>query len=211
MRIKRMSTNNYKKGFTLVEMLVASAIFVVVMVAAVGALVTIINADNKAQSIKTVIDNVTSAVDDMARDIRSGTNYGCLYPPNPGGNNSNSQWDTNPSDCAGGSNAVEYSPNGNANETIYYQFTTNPAPGSGGGNIQEECPTQNCPNIPNTWQSITAPISVTNITNMTFYVTPGDATDQPRVLITATGLIPSKNGASTEFDLQTTASQRSRN
>ena len=210
MRIKRMSTNNYKKGFTLVEMLVASAIFVVVMVAVVGALVTTINADNKAQSIKTVIDNVTSAVDDMARDIRSGTNYGCLYPPYPGGNNSNSQWDTNPSDCAGGAmrwNTVQM-------EMRMKQYIIN-SPLIPHRDREEETYRKNARRrIVQTYQILgrnTAPISVTNITNMTFYVTPGDATDQPRVLITATGLIPSKNGASTEFDLQTTASQRSRN
>jgi hypothetical protein len=67
------------------------------------------------------------------------------------------------------------------------------------------------------WQSITAPTSTVNITNMTFYVLgTASSTDpiianrtQPRVIITIEGDVMSKEGKSS-FMLQTSASERSR-
>ena len=65
------------EGFTLVEMLVAIAVFMSVMVVAIGALMSIINANKKNQAIKSVVDNVTFALDSISRDMRSGINYKC--------------------------------------------------------------------------------------------------------------------------------------
>ncbi len=198
------SNKNYKKGFTLVEMLVASAIFTVFMVVAVGALLSIINANDKAQAIKTVIDNVTFTVDDIARNIRSGTNYSCynnttqISQNNTGGN------------CTGNEgNEISFYANGDSANNVYYRFAPNQYLSSGVGNILEICQGDHC-TIPNAWQSLTAPTSTVNITNMTFTIYGNGSTQQPRVLIDATGLIPVKNGTSTEFDIQTTASQRYR-
>lgn len=47
-----------QKGFTLVEMIVAIFVFSVVMVISTGALVSIIGANRKAQSVKSVMNNV---------------------------------------------------------------------------------------------------------------------------------------------------------
>jgi prepilin-type N-terminal cleavage/methylation domain-containing protein len=199
-----MTQKNYKKGFTLVEMLVASAIFTVFMVVAVGALMSIISANDRAQAIKTVIDNVTFAVDDMARNIRSGTNYQSCNDTTQIGLN---QTGTNCSSNQG--NELSYFDNGDPQDSIYYRFASNQYLSSGQGNILEICNGSDC-TIPKTWQSLTAPTSTVNISNMTFYVFNGSGV-QPRVLMTVTGFIPNKNGASTEFDIQTTASQRERN
>lgn len=70
-----------KKGFTIVEMIVAVGIFAVVMVLAVGALLTIVAANKTAQAMKVVMNNVNYAVEDMVRTIRSGSNYSCDVSP----------------------------------------------------------------------------------------------------------------------------------
>lgn len=70
-----MSILEYRKGFTLVEMLVAVALFLVVMVVALGALLSMSQANRKAQSIKAVVNNLNSSLESMTRNIRTGRSY----------------------------------------------------------------------------------------------------------------------------------------
>ena len=65
------------KGFTLIEVMVSISIFTVVMVVALGAILSIVNANRKAQSLHTVINNVNLAVETMTRDLRTGYGYKC--------------------------------------------------------------------------------------------------------------------------------------
>lgn len=69
-----------QKGFTLVEMLVAVAIFSVVMIIAVGSLVSIIDANRKARTQKTVLNNLNATLETMSRNIREGNNYMIVSP-----------------------------------------------------------------------------------------------------------------------------------
>ena len=64
-----------KKGFTLVEMLVAVAIFSLVMVMASTMLLSIVAANVKAQSLQATLGNLNDALDSMSRAIRTGTGY----------------------------------------------------------------------------------------------------------------------------------------
>ena len=64
-------------GFTLVEMIVALAIFSVVAVVAVGALVKVVNANRKAQIVQSSVSNIGFVLESMVREIRTGTNYDC--------------------------------------------------------------------------------------------------------------------------------------
>jgi prepilin-type N-terminal cleavage/methylation domain-containing protein len=66
-----------QQGFTLIEMLVSVAIFTVVMVIALGALLSMSEADRKAETLKTVINNLNFALDSMSRSIRTGSSYDC--------------------------------------------------------------------------------------------------------------------------------------
>jgi len=63
------------KGFTLIEVIVSVAIFSIVMVIAIGAVLSAVNANRKAQSINVVVNNLNLAVESMVRDIRTGSNY----------------------------------------------------------------------------------------------------------------------------------------
>ena len=70
-------STNMKQGFTLVEMIVAIFIFSVVMVIATGSLVSILEANRKAQAVKSVMNNLTFSLESMTRTIRVGTDYDC--------------------------------------------------------------------------------------------------------------------------------------
>jgi len=179
-------------------MLVSIAIFMSVMVVAAGSLVTIIHEDQKAQAVKTVIDNVTVAIDSMARNIRQATagSLQCFA----GGVR------TTGSACSATSTqSIQFGLNGN---TLIYQFVSNPT--SGMGNIQKICTTSGCGSLQNVTQSITAPTSTIAIKNLNFYLFgTGDTTKQPRVLIMVDGIAYTL-GTSTEFTIQTTASMRAR-
>lgn len=75
-----MIFKNRQHGFTLVEIIVSMAIFIVVAVVALGALLKIIDANKKSESIKSLVTNLNFALDSMARDIRVGSHYICADP-----------------------------------------------------------------------------------------------------------------------------------
>ncbi len=66
-----------KAGFTLIEMIVASSIFIIAMLIIIGALISLDDASRKARSLRLVTDNLSAAIDSMSRDIRMGSNYHC--------------------------------------------------------------------------------------------------------------------------------------
>ncbi|HAO65030.1 TPA: hypothetical protein DCQ44_03570 [Candidatus Taylorbacteria bacterium] len=67
------------KGFTLIEMLVAVFVFSIIMVIATGAIFSVISANKTSQALKSVMDNLNSALDTMSRNIRYGTTYDCGF------------------------------------------------------------------------------------------------------------------------------------
>src|ERR1035437_4413090 len=64
-------------GFTLIEMLVSIAIFMVVAVIAVAALLKIVDANRKSQTLQDAINNINFAMDSITREIRVGSTYDC--------------------------------------------------------------------------------------------------------------------------------------
>lgn len=68
---------NTQRGFTLVEMMVAVALFAVVMTISVGALLALVDANRKAQALQSVMNNLNVALDGMVRNIRMGVAYHC--------------------------------------------------------------------------------------------------------------------------------------
>ncbi len=62
-------------GFTLIEVLVSLAIFTIVVLMSTSALLSLLDVDKKAQSMKSVMNNLNFALESMAREIRVGTNY----------------------------------------------------------------------------------------------------------------------------------------
>lgn len=196
-----------QKGFSLVEMLVAIGIFMSIMTIAISALISIIGANKKAQAIKSTIDSVTFSVEDISRDMRMGTDYKCSLDNI---NFSYSCLDSNGFNVGG--TAVRYINSSGHNIIYTFNGKTDPAKGVL-TKTDLDCGTSPCLAV-----DLISQDSNVNITNMTFYVIGADheldtnitTKTQPRVIITASGLISVKGSADTSFNLQTNISQRAR-
>jgi|SRR3989344_5029334 len=62
-------------GFTLIELLVSVGIFAIVMLMAVSSLLSLVDLDRKAQSMKSVMNNLNFAMESMSREIKVGTDF----------------------------------------------------------------------------------------------------------------------------------------
>jgi len=194
---------NNQKGFTLVEMLVAVALFGIVMLVAVGTLLSLVTASHKAQALQSVINNLNITIDSMSRNIRQGTNYHCGSSGDP----------RTTLDCPPpGADAFSFLPYSNGAvppPTTMYCFVG----GSGGGYIARLTDgSSSCDQTDLTFARLTAP--EVSITSMTFYVfgsTTGGGGDmnQPEVVmvIKGTARVGGTNIATT-FHIQTTDVQR---
>ncbi|MCI5108599.1 MAG: prepilin-type N-terminal cleavage/methylation domain-containing protein [Candidatus Pacebacteria bacterium] len=66
-----------KKGFTLVELMVSLTIFSMVVVIAIGALISMFNLNKGALGIASVMNDLNFTVESMTREIRFGQSYEC--------------------------------------------------------------------------------------------------------------------------------------
>ena len=178
-------------GFTLVEMIVAIALFAIVMVVCVGALLALVTANRKAQALQSVMNNLNIALDGMARSVRMGNDYdgsvGCANPS------------AGSHDCTEGSTMLEFQPFGDTSDPrwiYYFNSTTHRIERSTSGSISGAAP-------------ITAP--EVSIDEMLFYVvgTQRGDTVQPKVLIVIKGSAGMPGSSTrTTFHLQAAAVQR---
>jgi prepilin-type N-terminal cleavage/methylation domain-containing protein len=83
---KLLSIQHTKRGFTLVELLVALSLFAIAMLMATGATLIVLDANAKSQSSGAVMTNLNIALDAMSRDLRTGTNFEVDVPGDPDGN-----------------------------------------------------------------------------------------------------------------------------
>ena len=182
---------NTNKGFTLIEIMVATAIFMMIMLAAIGALVSTSQSAKKAKALRSAMDNVNYAMDNISRNLRLGSNYYC-----PGGSSILIPQATNPTaDCIGGAGSIAFIPSG---ETIVNQsFQLSSA-----GEIQK-CLSSRTPSC----IALTAPEVV--VSDLFFEVKGSSPTDsiQPSVFVRIKGVV-TINGEVTEFSLQNFISQR---
>ena len=64
-------------GFTLIEMMVALALFTIVITIASGSILALIGANARSQGEQNIMSTMTFALDSMTREIRTGTSYFC--------------------------------------------------------------------------------------------------------------------------------------
>lgn len=180
------------KGFTLLEMLVSISIFMVVMLVAASALLSIIDANGKAQSLKSAINNLNFALESMEKEIRVGTDYACGYS-------------TIASSCPNGETVITFKSSkdldGNSSIDDYATYRFNSS-----DNSIERCfnSLSSCA-LGSPFTRMTSPEA--KITDVKFYIPTVSAPQ--RVLITISGEAGSKEKTKTKFNLQTTVSQRS--
>lgn len=70
-------------GFTLIEVMVSLALFTIVVMISLSSLTAMVNANQKAQALKSVLNNLNFALENMERSIRVGRRYHCELDPDP--------------------------------------------------------------------------------------------------------------------------------
>lgn len=181
------------KGFTLVEMLVSVAIFSIVMVIALGSLLAMSESDRKAQTLKSVINNLNFSLDSMSRAIRTGTTYHCDIGQGSA---------TATRDCSG-TPAASMAFKAADGSTVSYCFAS-------GAILREVTPSSGTPDTSCAaagFAAITSPEVV--ISSLSFYII--GATDpniQPKVTILVSGAVQQSATQQTKFNLETSVTQR---
>lgn len=88
-----------KKGFTLIEIMVAISVFIIVMTISMASILSIFGANSSSEAQKAVFDNLSNSLESMAREIRFGSNYHCETDEGGGGNAGNLSQLSQPNDC----------------------------------------------------------------------------------------------------------------
>ena len=65
------------RGFTLIELMVATGLFAMIMLLSSGAYLMMISLNHQAQGIATGVNNLSFALETMTRGIRTGSKYTC--------------------------------------------------------------------------------------------------------------------------------------
>ena len=177
-------SSDKNRGFTLIELIVSIAVFSMVMLASMGAVLTVLNANRKSEALRAVMDNLSFTLDTMTRSVRFGSSYHCTASGNL----------SSPNDCpAGDSNLTVLDSDGN--QVTFYLSS---------GQIMR---------IVNNGTAFALTSPDVNIQAMTFWVL-GSATYsqgdllQPRVIVLIKGYVAGANMTDSSFILETTISQR---
>lgn len=172
-------------GFTLIEMMVALSIFTVVMTVALGSLLTLIDANKKAQALQTITTNLNYVIDDISRNARVGGQYRCAN------SNNLSNLDT-PKDCSDGKGLLAFL--STSGDRIVYRLSD--------GHIEKSA------NGGATFVQVTS--NEIDVLVLRFYVSGSSAGDseQPRVVISMSGTIGQGASYETDFNIQTSITER---
>ena len=73
--MKKRNLKNKKSGFTIIEMMIAIAIFLIVVMIGMGALLNDNAIHRKTQNTRSIMDNLSFIMEDMSRNIRTGSEY----------------------------------------------------------------------------------------------------------------------------------------
>ena len=187
--------NKYLAGFTLIELMIATTLFTIIMLMGVGSLIVSSNSSKAAQKLRIAVDNVNFAMESMTRELRMGTIYTCSTT-------SLSLTDSLlPSDCNDG-NIIAFKPQqvGSYPDRVAYKLSNR----SDGTNTLQRCESgSSSPCSPIVSEDV-------DIKTLKFFVKGSSLSDkiQPSARILITGSVKVKEEI-TSFSLQALASQRS--
>lgn len=73
LRIKKSKNT----GYTIIETMIAVALFIIIVMSGMGALLNANLLHQKSRDMRSIIDNLSFVMDDMSRNLRTGYNYRC--------------------------------------------------------------------------------------------------------------------------------------
>jgi len=199
-----MNSNNLQKNraFTLIELMIATSLFTIIMLMGVGSLVVSSNSAKSAGKLRVAVDNVNFAMESMTRELRTGSHYYCGGVMNDDfildcGDGTYSDIITfNPQFVEGGVSRIGYfrderKVNGESTDPKTYTLKR----------CESTADISSCPDIVS---------SNVNVETLKFFVkgTAYDDKIQPSVKILMSGYVKTKDGL-IPFTLQSMASQRS--
>jgi type II secretory pathway pseudopilin PulG len=211
MKTKRQKKKN---GFSLIEIVVSLGIFMAVVTIAMGAVLTLFDSNKRVQDLKSIINNLNVSLDSMTRELVVGSNYVCggITGSLPGPMDQITEC---PDDAgAGAGTTIVFC--SSDNQPIAYRYLGQGIDRRIGDleNTDTECQAGTSIEWLEEWIRITAP--EVKINDMKFYVSAPESPQsgvgdscfkQSRVLIKIDGEAGREN-RKTEFELQTTISQR---
>ncbi|MBP9765814.1 MAG: prepilin-type N-terminal cleavage/methylation domain-containing protein [Candidatus Pacebacteria bacterium] len=128
MNLKFYLKLNINKGFTLIELLVATSLFAIVAVGGLSVLLSSQTAYKRISNNRMAVDNINLVLDTLSREIKFGSNYGCI---NSNGNFlSSSNYNSFASSTIFGDsinnecNAVVFTPQGSNTQKVVYYLDT---------------------------------------------------------------------------------------
>jgi len=201
--IKRYKIKKFRRintGYTIIETMIAVSLFIIIVMAGMGALLNANLLHQKSQNMRSIMDSLSFMMEDMGRNLRTGYKYHCLT------GNDNLSNVTIPLSCANGWGIAFESQNGssvnNNDQWVYYIDNT--------GKIfkSTQGPYNDIINHPYT-QLTPDEVKIDSISGFSVLGAESIATNsqQPFVSIRLVGTITFKN-VITPFSLQTSVSQR---
>jgi type II secretory pathway pseudopilin PulG len=75
-----MKKENFKiqGGYTIIETMIAISLFIVIIMAGMGALLNANSVHNKSQDTMSILDSLNFVMDEMSTNLRTGYNYNCV-------------------------------------------------------------------------------------------------------------------------------------
>ncbi len=195
----------HTKGFTLIEVMVSTAIFVVIMVMGIGAVLNANASHKETQGLRTIIDNLNFVMEDMARNLRLGTSYHCPFDPN----SAQSLALETAQDCNYDSLSIAFEKqdglSGNGADQSIYRINTINGPSTA---FVEKSTDGGLSFYPITPEVSGASVKIDALRSGFFVIGTVTAQNrQPLVIIRLAGTISVRN-VDTPFNLQTTVSER---
>ena len=187
------------KAFTLVELMIATSLFTIIMLMGIGSLIVSSDSARASQKLRIAVDNVNFAMESMTRELRTGSYFYCggsgSMIPNSVNDCSSTPEDIitfNPQEVPGGPSRIGYyrEVRNNSNPVTYTLIRCVDSAS------------------PNTCSDIVS--SNVDVRSLKFLVKGSSPTDmiQPSAQIFMSGVVKVKN-VEIPFSLQSMASQRS--
>lgn len=175
------------RGFTLIELMVSVALFAVVLTLSVGTLLALVDANRKAESLKSVINNLNFGIESMTRTLRTGDTYYC--------DDDVSAMPEGTLECPDGAIGITFTDDQGV--LVGYRFEDTQIERRTVDGVDDSG-----------WIALTAPEVVIN--DMLFYTSGNDEADnvQPTITISIRGTAGTDTDTDSSFSVQSTVAQR---